>query len=127
LDYYFIGYLGIQASYILNLKYKETIMPLRNLRTHLRIIFASLALFFIFNSSIVSAKEDIDSWLQKLRLEALNKGIRKDTFDTAFKGFKPIVRIIELDRRQPEFTLTFQQYLSKVIPSSRVKRGKKSI
>jgi membrane-bound lytic murein transglycosylase B len=100
-------------------------MPLRNLGIHLKIIFSSLALFFIFNSSMVSAKENIDSWLQKLRIEALNKGIRKDTFDTAFKGFQPIVRIIELDRRQPEFTLTFQQYLNKVIPSSRVKRGKK--
>ena len=100
-------------------------MPLHNLEIHRRIIFASLVFFFIFNSPMVNAKENIDNWLQKLRLEALNKGIRKDTFDTAFKGFKPIVRIIELDRRQPEFTLTFQQYLNKVIPSSRVKRGKK--
>ena len=100
-------------------------MHLRNLKGHLCITFVSLAFFLTFSSHTLMAKESVDSWLQQLRLEALNKGIRADTFNTAFKDFKPIARIIELDRRQPEFTLTFPQYLNKVIPSSRVKRGKK--
>lgn len=67
---------------------------------------------------------DLGTWLKNLRVEALAKGIRAETFDKAFAGFKPIPRIIELDRRQPEFTLTFPKYLSRVVPKSRVIRGK---
>jgi membrane-bound lytic murein transglycosylase B len=83
-------------------------------------------IFFIFasNSANATVSPSLNSWVQELRVEALSKGISGDTFDRAFKGFKPIPRIIELDRRQPEFTLTFPKYLSKVIPPSRVKLGK---
>ena len=112
-------------SFIQNPKCKELIMHVKNSKFYLKITFSYFAFFFVFCSHNVMAKENIDSWLQELRLEALSKGIREDTFKIAFKGFKPIARIIELDRRQPEFTLTFQQYLNKVVPSSRVKRGKK--
>ena len=100
-------------------------MPLSNPGIYAKITLVSLALIVLILSPYkVTAKENIDTWLQELRVEALGKGIRKDTFEKAFKGFKPIARIIELDRRQPEFTLTFSKYLSKVIPNSRVKRGK---
>jgi membrane-bound lytic murein transglycosylase B len=69
-------------------------------------------------------QQDLASWIKTLRVEAIGKGIRAETFDRAFRGFKPIPRIIELDRRQPEFTLTFPKYLSRVVPKSRVQRGK---
>ena len=69
-------------------------------------------------------QKDLAIWLKDLRVEALAKGIRAETFDRAFTGFKPIPRIIELDRRQPEFTMTFPKYLSRVVPKSRVLRGR---
>lgn len=64
-------------------------------------------------------------WLADLRTEALAKGISQETLDEAFEGLKPIPRVIELDRNQPEFKLTFSEYLNRVIPPSRVVRGRK--
>ena len=69
-------------------------------------------------------QKDLTAWLKELRSEALAKGIHAETFDQAFTGFKPIPRIIELDRRQPEFTMTFPKYLNRVVPKSRVLRGR---
>jgi membrane-bound lytic murein transglycosylase B len=33
--------------------------------------------------------------------------------------------VIELDRKQPEFTMTFGEYLGKVVPESRARKGRK--
>ena len=54
---------------------------------------------------------NFDEWRDALRAEALARGTRAETFDTAFDGVEPIPRVIELDRRQPEFTMTFDQYI----------------
>ena len=68
---------------------------------------------------------DFTDWLKGLRAEALTKGVSTKTLDSALTGLKPIPRIVELDRQQPEFTLTFQQYLSRVVPKSRIAKGKR--
>ncbi len=67
------------------------------------------------------------SWLAGLREEALARGIRAETLDKAFADVKPIARVVELDRRQPEFTLGFQEYLDRVVPDSRVERGRRNL
>ena len=59
-----------------------------------------------------------------MKIEAIKKGISKSTVDLAIDDFKPIKRVIELDRRQPEFTLTLDQYLKRVVPSRRIKKGR---
>lgn len=64
-------------------------------------------------------------WLEEFREEALQKGISEATIKAAFKGLKPIPRVIELDRNQPEFKLTFRQYLDRAVPKSRVKAARK--
>jgi len=63
-------------------------------------------------------------WLEGVRTEALGLGIGAGTLDQAFVDVAPIPRVIELDRRQPEFTLTFQQYIDRVVPRSRVEKGR---
>lgn len=59
-------------------------------------------------------------WLKSLRAEAEGRGIRPKTLDLALKDVRPIDRVIELDRKQPETTLTFAEYLERVVPESRV-------
>lgn len=66
-----------------------------------------------------------DRWLKELRAEAKAKGISEATLVAALDGIEPIPRVIELDRAQPEFTLTFQQYLARVAPDDRVARGQR--
>ncbi len=63
-------------------------------------------------------------WLEGLRAEALAEGISPKTLDEALAGVAPIPRVIELDRSQPEKTLTFQQYMERVVPNSRVDKGR---
>lgn len=65
-------------------------------------------------------EQSFDAWRGALRHEALESGVSAATFDLAFAGVQPIPRIIELDRSQPEFTMTFQQYLERVVPQSRI-------
>jgi membrane-bound lytic murein transglycosylase B len=64
--------------------------------------------------------ESFYDFLAGIRSEALGKGIAPATLDAALNGVTPIDRVIELDRRQPEFTLTFDQYLSRTVTADRV-------
>ena len=75
------------------------------------------------HSNLVLARS-FDSWLEAFRREATAKGISAKTLETAFAGVKPIARIIELDRKQPEFTLTFDQYITRVVSASRIASGR---
>ncbi len=68
--------------------------------------------------------ENFAEWREGVRSEALSQGISAATFDAAFAGIEPIPRVIELDRSQPEVTLTFAEYLERVVPESRVVQGR---
>lgn len=70
------------------------------------------------------AAGNFDQWLHDLRAEARGKGISDSVLDDAFKGVRPIPRVIELDRRQPEFTLTWAEYLGRVVNDARAERGR---
>ena len=63
-------------------------------------------------------------WLMEFKKEALAKGISSTTLEQAFAGVEPVARIIELDRRQPEFTQTLQQYLDARVTKKRVAQGR---
>jgi membrane-bound lytic murein transglycosylase B len=67
-----------------------------------------------------------DEWVKGVKAEALKKGIAPETLHVAFKDLKPIPRVVELDKKQPEFRLTFQQYMDRVVPQSRIDRGRKN-
>lgn len=70
-----------------------------------------------------AAQNDFSVWLKKLRQEAAKSGISKGTLQRALADLEPIPRVIELDRRQPEFTQTFSEYLGRVVSENRVQTG----
>ena len=74
-----------------------------------------------------AAAQPFADWLVELREEALGRGIATTTLDAALEGVEPIPRVIELDRKQPEFTITFAQYLQRVAPESRVKKARRKL
>ena len=90
---------------------------------------ASAALFGALLMGGAMAQEDgaesFAEWREGVRSEALGLGISAAIFDAAFVDVEPIPRVIELDRSQPEVTLTFDQYVERVVPESRVAKGRK--
>jgi len=71
----------------------------------------------------VHAESDFDSWLAAFRQDAETQGISPATLDAALTGIEPIERVVELDRRQPEFLQTFADYLERRVTALQVARG----
>lgn len=74
-----------------------------------------------------AAADEFQTWLQEFRAEAEGRGISVTTLDSALNGISPIPRVVELDRKQPEFTLTYTQYRDRVVPLSRIKKGRRKL
>jgi len=66
-----------------------------------------------------------EQWLRQLKVEAQQRGIPGDVFDTALSGVQPIPRVLELDSTQPEFTMTFDEYIDRVVSPARIEQGRK--
>ncbi len=89
-----------------------------------RALLVLLMLLFSATAAVAQNGHYPAAWLDALRADALKRGIRADIVDTALRDIKPIARVIELDRRQPEGRMTFAKYLQLVVPQSRVQRGR---
>lgn len=87
-----------------------------------------LVLLFLTTAYAIVAdaqEEDFAAWLTDFRQAALSEGISSETLDAVLPGLAFRPRVVELDRRQPEGTLTYAEYLSRVLPPARVNRGKR--
>ena len=79
------------------------------------------------SAQVTDSKGAFESWLQGVQKEGLAKGISKKTLDSALTGLTRIERVIKLDRRQPEFTQTFHQYIDKRVSAWRVRTGRERL
>lgn len=88
--------------------------------------FWSFALAAVLSAGSAAAENPtpFGEWLNAFRADARAAGVRDATLDRALARVAPIPRVIELDRRQPEFTLTFREYMDRVVPPSRVEKGR---
>ncbi len=88
------------------------------------LIFAVIAgaLFTLARQGACS--ENFSEWLEGLRQEARAKGISEAILHEALDDLHPIPRVIELDRRQPEFTQSFWRYLDARVTEGRIERGR---
>jgi len=68
---------------------------------------------------------DFKTWLDGVRAEAREQGIAKATLDRTLSGLRPIERVIELDRSQPEFIRTFWSYMDNRVTPERVETGRR--
>ena len=80
--------------------------------------------FFIFSFKAFS-QNDFNTFLLKMSKEAEQKGVSTQIIKDFQKKSVFIPRVIELDRSQPEFKLTLDEYLKKVVTSSRIKKANK--
>jgi membrane-bound lytic murein transglycosylase B len=93
-----------------------------------KVFLLALSLFLFASSDQAEATDQpFEEWLGELSVEASKKGIRNEILASALTGIKLVPRVVELDRKQPEFSLTFRQYMDRVVPNSRVNRGRKKL
>ena len=86
--------------------------------------FISFFCFLLLVLSTPAQAADFDGWLTAFKQEARAKGISESTLNAALSGAKPIPRIIELDRKQPEGSMTYAQYKTKILTQDRIEKGR---
>lgn len=72
-----------------------------------------------------SMAKDFTSYITHVKNYARQQGISSRTLEQAFVGIeKPNARILELDKKQPEGTITFPQYRKNIVNAVRIKKGR---
>ncbi len=67
-----------------------------------------------------------DAFLEGVRTEARRAGVRPATLNRALTGLRPNDRVLELDRRQAEFTQTWPQYRDARLSPARIDAGRRA-
>jgi membrane-bound lytic murein transglycosylase B len=73
-----------------------------------------------------AATQSFDAFLDGVRAEARRAGVSQATLQRALSGLRPIERVLELDRRQPEFTQTWEQYRDARLSQARIEGGRRA-
>ena len=87
----------------------------------------SLVIAILFNLGLAHGGADFDQWVNKFKTEARAQGISGSLLDQAFQGIHPLPRVLELDRRQPESTMSFVQYQQRIISPLRIQQGRQKM
>ena len=66
------------------------------------------------------AADDFSSFLKKVGSEAVSSGISIQAINASLSAIKFDSHVLQLDNNQPEFTFTWAQYYSRVLPSARM-------
>jgi len=92
-----------------------------------RLLPALLALLALPAVGVSEDRPEFAGWLAELRREAAASGVSAATLEAALVGLEPLERVIELDRNQPEFTLTLDDYLRRAVSETRIARGREAL
>ena len=93
--------------------------------------FKIISLLFLFeflmlNSVLATtSNHDFETWLSSYKKFALKKGISKKTIDIVFKDTKFLKKVIQYDRKQPEFLEDTITYVNKRATNKRAKTATK--
>ncbi|MBF0560840.1 MAG: lytic murein transglycosylase [Alphaproteobacteria bacterium] len=97
-------------------------MIFRQCRAMIVMIATTLAL--TLPTVAAGAQQPFAEWLRDLRSEAAGKGIRAPILDKTLGSVELLPRVIELDRHQPEFKLTYSSYMRHVVSKARITNGR---
>ena len=86
-----------------------------------RFIFLFFLLSFAFSAW---AATDFDAWKESFYKKAQKQHISNEILDNYFSKATYLPRIIELDRKQPEFSVSFGNYMQRAVSDTRIKKGK---
>lgn len=71
-----------------------------------------------------AATDSFQTFLTGLRADARRAGIAQKTLDAALAGIAPNQKVLDRDRRQPEFTMTWARYRGMLISDKRINDGR---
>jgi len=74
-----------------------------------------------------AAPGSFEAFLASMRTQARRAGIASATLDRAFAGLQPNQAVIDRDRHQPEFTMTWARYRALVISDQRIANGRAAL
>jgi membrane-bound lytic murein transglycosylase B len=86
-----------------------------------------LAATTVIASGSALAQSDFQACLQNIRSDAVRQGVPTATIDTAFRGLTPDSKVVDLDSRQPEFSLTYGKYVGNAVTPDRIVRGQQKL
>lgn len=89
-----------------------------------------LSLFCIVAIAVpVSAEtgEGFSTWLEDFRREAAAEGISGQTLNAALDDLRPLPEVLEFQRRQPEFELSFEEYRDRMISRQRIDTARRKM
>ena len=66
---------------------------------------------------------DFRDCLQTIKSEAVRQGVPAAVADKAFQGLTPDQKVVDLDGRQPEFSLTYAKYVGGTVSADRIAKG----
>ncbi|MEA2852182.1 MAG: rane-bound lytic murein transglycosylase, partial [Rhodospirillaceae bacterium] len=70
---------------------------------------------------------DFQACLQTIKADALRQGVPADIAERAFQGLTPDQKVIDLDSRQPEFSLTYAKYVGSSVSPERIAKGQQKM
>jgi membrane-bound lytic murein transglycosylase B len=73
------------------------------------------------------AQNDFQACLQNIRSDAIQQGVPVSVIDTSFRGLTPDQKVVDLDSRQPEFTLTYGKYVGSAVNADRIAKGQQKM
>jgi len=86
-----------------------------------------IALLLGLSSPARAADLSFADWLTAFKAEAVANGIDPALAGQALDTLQPIDKVLELDRKQPEFTMTWDEYLAHTASPQRVEDGRKQL
>jgi membrane-bound lytic murein transglycosylase B len=69
-------------------------------------------------------KNTFEAWLADFRSEAAAKGVSQKTLQSALSRVQYLPKVLELQKNQPEFKFTVEEYLARVVSEARALRGR---
>lgn len=74
-----------------------------------------------------AAADSFPAFLNALRAEARKAGVSQAALDAALAGIAPNQKVLDRDRKQPEFTMTWTRYRALLITDKRIDDGRQAV
>jgi membrane-bound lytic murein transglycosylase B len=86
--------------------------------------FLCAVLFMLVLACPAHAGTGFDAWRTDFRQEAKDQGLTSRGVEQALAQMEFLPEVIELDRKQPEGSITFSRYVSRTVSDDRVAKGR---